>query len=131
MKQLISTEKIRKLFNITIIESCSTKNYTYMDTETEKIADQFVIKYGYGEELDSFINKLIKSQGNSLVNKTNKEIENAQASLSLEQKEIETLANSLNISENDEQVYYMIIRHAHGICSEHEYEAILGCIDMS
>lgn len=76
MKQLISTEKIRKLFNIAIIESCSTKNYTYMDTETEKIADQFVIKYGYGEELDSFINKLIKSQGNSLVNKTDKEVEN-------------------------------------------------------
>lgn len=76
MKQLISTEKIRKLFNIAIIESCSSKNYNYIDNNTEKIADKFVLRYGYGEELESFINKLIKSQGSSLVNRTDKEIEN-------------------------------------------------------
>ena len=76
LRQLISTEKIRKLFNIAIIESCYTKNYRYTNVETEKTADKFVIQYGYGEDLDSFINKLIKSQGNSLVNQTDKELEN-------------------------------------------------------
>lgn len=76
MKQLISTEKIRKMFNIAIIESCSSKNYNYVNTNTEKIADKFVVNYGYGDELESFINKLIRSQGNSLVNRSNKEIEN-------------------------------------------------------
>lgn len=76
MKQLIDTDKIRKLFNIAIIESCSSKNYNYINTDVEKIADEFVVRYGYGEELNSFIDKLIKSQGNSLVNRTNREIEN-------------------------------------------------------
>lgn len=76
LRQLISTEKIRKLFNIAIIESCHTKNYRYTNIETEKTADKFVIQYGYGGDLDSFINKLIKSQGNSLVNQTDKELEN-------------------------------------------------------
>ena len=76
LKQLIATDKIRKLFNIAIIESCSTKNFNYINNETEKVADNFVLKHGYGNELDSFINKLIKSQGNSLVNKTDNEIEN-------------------------------------------------------
>jgi len=76
MKQLISTEKIRKLFNIAIIESCSSKNYNYINNDTEKVADKFVIRYGYGEELESFINKLVKTQGNSLVNRTDKDIEN-------------------------------------------------------
>ena len=76
LRQLISTEKIRKLFNIAIIESCYTKNYRYNSIETEKAADKFVIQYGYGDELNSFIDKLIKSQGNSLVNQTDKEIEN-------------------------------------------------------
>lgn len=75
LKQLISTDKIKKLFNIAIIESCSTKNYNYINNETEKVADKFVVQYCYGDELESFINKLIKSQGNSLVNKSDKEIE--------------------------------------------------------
>ena len=76
MKQLISTEKIRKLFNIAIVESCSAKNYNYVDIKTEKVADKFVIRYGYGQSLDEFIDKLIKSQGNSLVNRTETEVEN-------------------------------------------------------
>lgn len=76
LRQLVATEKIRKLFNIATIESCATKNFRYIDVETERVADKFVLKYGYAEELDSFINKLIKSQGNSLVDKTETEIEN-------------------------------------------------------
>jgi len=75
MKQLISTEKIRKLFNIAIIESCSSKNYDYIDNDVEKVADRFVLQYGYGEELNSFINKLIKTQGNSMVNRSDSDMD--------------------------------------------------------
>ena len=42
-----------------------------------------------------------------------------------------SLEGAFHISENDEQVYYMIIRHAHGICSEHEYEAVGFEIDTN
>ena len=83
MKALVANKKIRKLFNLTILESCTTKSFSFSNSATERHADKFVIKYGYGNELDTFIGKLIQSQGNSLVNKDDAEIE----------KEIEIIVN--------------------------------------
>jgi len=71
LKALASNEKIRKLFNLSILEMCSTTSFSLIsDRKKETIADSFVVKYGYGDQLNSFIQKLIASQGNSLVNKT-------------------------------------------------------------
>lgn len=75
MRALIAEEKIRKLFNITILDSCTTKSFAFVNTKTERIADSFVIKYGYGNDLDTFIGKLISTQGNSLMNKTEGEMD--------------------------------------------------------
>lgn len=83
MRALVSNEKIRKLFNLAILESCTTKSYTFTNVKSERFADKFVLDYGYGNELDEFIGKLIKSQGNSLINKTDKELE----------KEVEIIVN--------------------------------------
>ena len=76
MRQLISNEKIRKLFNITIVESCGSKNFRYINTKKERIADKFVLNYGYGESLNEFIDKLIRTNGNSLINRSDKELDN-------------------------------------------------------
>jgi len=91
MKALVANKKIRKLFNLAILESCTTKSFAFTNTNTERHADKFVIKYGYGNELDEFIGKLIQSQGNSLINREDKEVE----------KEIEIIVNwtVLNIKE--------------------------------
>ena len=76
LKRLVSEEKIRKLFNLAILESCSTKSFTFVNANTERIADKFVIQYGYGDDLDSLIGKIIQTQGNSLINKTEAELNN-------------------------------------------------------
>ena len=73
-RALAQNNKIRKLFKLTILESCSIKNFRF-DNKKEHIADKFVVHYGYGEYLDSFIGKLIKSQGNQLVNRSDSEVE--------------------------------------------------------
>lgn len=75
MRTLVSTEKIRKLFNLAVIESCTTKSFSFTNVRKERIADKFVITYNYGEDLDAFIGKLIQTHGNSLINKTDKELE--------------------------------------------------------
>ena len=75
MRQLVSNEKIRKLFNIAVVESCCSKNFTYINTKKERIADKFVLNYGYGENLNEFIDKLIRTNGNSLVNRSKNEME--------------------------------------------------------
>lgn len=73
IKQLAANRKIRKLFNIAIIEACCSKNYEYFESNDEKIADEFVVRYGYGKDLEEFISKLIKTDGNKLINRTEEE----------------------------------------------------------
>lgn len=75
LKVLAANKKIRKLFNLTILETCNSKSFSFVsDRKKESIADQFAVKYGYGDALNSFIQKLIETQGNSLVNKTESEL---------------------------------------------------------
>ena len=71
LKVLASNKKIRKLFNLAILETCNSKSFSFVsDKRKESIADKFVVRYGYGDALNSFIQKLIESHGNSLVDKT-------------------------------------------------------------
>lgn len=74
IKQLAANKKIRKLFNIAIIEACCSKNYEYFESSDERIADEFVVRYGYGKDLEEFISKLIKTDGNKLINRTEEQM---------------------------------------------------------
>lgn len=75
LKKLIQWPKAQKLIQLIFVEACSTKNYNYINLDTERIADDFVVKVGYGDNLDEFIGKLIATQGNSLVNRTESQID--------------------------------------------------------
>lgn len=75
VKKLVKWEKAQRLFDLVIIEACSTKNFHFINVHTERMADGFVVKHGYAESLDSFVGKLINSQGNSLINRTEGEME--------------------------------------------------------
>lgn len=69
LKKLIQWSKAQKLIQLVFIEACSSKDYHQVKEDTEVIADKFVIKMGYGENLNEFITKLIATQGNHLVNR--------------------------------------------------------------
>lgn len=75
VKSLVKFNRVKKLFDLVVVEACSSKNFHYINSSTERVADQFVVKMGYGNELDNFINKLIATQGNSLVNRPENEID--------------------------------------------------------
>ena len=73
IRELCKNDTIRKLFSLALIESCITKNFNMIQSNTEIIADKHVIKFGYADSLNNFIDKLIASQGNNLVERTDKE----------------------------------------------------------
>ena len=75
VKKLCENNKIRKLFDLVIAEACSSKNFHYTNVQSERIADNFVVKMGYGTELDNFITKLIATKGNSLINRSSGEMD--------------------------------------------------------
>lgn len=75
IKKLIAWKRVQRILDLVIIEACSAKNFHYVNTDIERIADNFAVRMGYGEALDQFIDKLIKTQGNSLVNRSEGEIE--------------------------------------------------------
>lgn len=74
IKQLAANKKIRKLFNIAIIEACSSKNYEYYESTDDKVVDEFVTRYGYCNDFESLIIKLIKTNGNKLINRTEEDM---------------------------------------------------------
>lgn len=75
IKSLLNSRKVNKLFNLVFVEACNVKNFRFVRLHHELAADKFVVSQGYGENLDSFIEKLLKSQGNRLINRTEKDIE--------------------------------------------------------
>ncbi len=75
VKKLCENPKIQKIFNMVFIEACSSKNFHYSNTQTERVADKFVVTMGYGTELDNFITKLISTKGNGLINRTKSEMD--------------------------------------------------------
>lgn len=74
-KHLIQYSKVMKLFSLTFIEACTTKNFHMINVDTEREADKFVVKNGYGDDLDNFIGKLLVCHGNSLINRNDKDID--------------------------------------------------------
>lgn len=74
IKDLIKLPILRKLFTLSIIETCSQKMYS-PGLKKEREADKFVVQYGYGEELKYFIDQLVKSQGGRDVLKSDRDID--------------------------------------------------------
>lgn len=74
--QICKDDKFKKLFNLIVLDSCANKNYTSRrKLKTETIADQFAQKYGYGDSLYNFIDKLLKRRGNSIIDRTERDME--------------------------------------------------------
>lgn len=71
-KKIIRWQRARRIFQLIFIDACGSKNY-HMKHELE--ADKFVVKEGYGEQLETFIVKLLKTQGNSLIDRSEKDME--------------------------------------------------------
>lgn len=76
LRRLCQNTKLQQLFNLVIVDACGDKNYHYVNLKSERIADKFVEKIGYSDELNNFITKLISTSGNSLVNKGDYDVEN-------------------------------------------------------
>lgn len=75
-KQLIKNPKVRSILGLSIIEACSSKNFSVISVDSEAVADKFVVKMAYGDELNQLLEKIIKSQGNSLIDRTENEMDN-------------------------------------------------------
>lgn len=71
----VQNAKFRPILYPAIIEACSTKMYRYVGRSNELAADKYAKKLGYGEELNSFLNKVIVSYGNRLTQVTENEAE--------------------------------------------------------
>lgn len=93
VKKVFQWYKARKVLGFTIIEACSNKNFHAKGVREEVAADKFVIKEGYGNDLLTFINKLIAKSGNKLIDRPESEME----------KEIETIMTWVvsNVAELD------------------------------
>ena len=69
MRELCRRSMVNKLFELSIIEACSQIGYNYVRDDSEIDADKFVVKEGYGDELNNFITKLISTRGAGSVNR--------------------------------------------------------------
>lgn len=74
-QQICKIPKVAKLFKIPVYGACQSKNFNYVSERAERDADRFVVKNGYGEELNSFITKLVSYGNNRLINRTDKDID--------------------------------------------------------
>ena len=75
LRTLCSNERMRGLFKLAIIEACVNKSYSYINKDSERDADRFVIKSGYADALNNLITKLIRATGNSIVDKSVNDME--------------------------------------------------------
>lgn len=73
-KRIIKWKRAQRLLDLVVIEACSSKSFSKYSKD-ELAADKFVVKEGYGDELYTFIDKLIASFGNSMIDRTEREIE--------------------------------------------------------
>ena len=76
-KNLVRYNKsiFRNLFLIPIGIAFTCKSYRTDVFGSESVADQTVVKYGYGQYLQSFITKIIKTYGNSKINLSSGELD--------------------------------------------------------
>lgn len=75
IRKLIESEKIRKLFYIAVIEACTVDTLNYIENGRSIPIDKLIVDYGYAEDMNDLIDKIIKTQGNSIVDKDISELE--------------------------------------------------------
>jgi hypothetical protein len=75
IRKLLAWKRVQRILDLVIVDACSTKNFHYVNEHTERIADRFALKMGYGESLDQFIDKLLRSQGNGMINRPDGELD--------------------------------------------------------
>lgn len=76
VKKILKWSKARKILGLTFIEACGNKNFhNYNSLHKETEADKIVVKEGYGEDLNSFLSKLLSKKGNGLIERSEKELE--------------------------------------------------------
>lgn len=76
VKKILKWTKARRILGLAFIEASSNTNFHSSGVSTEIAADRLAIKEGYSQDLSAFINKLISKKGNSLVDRSEKELEN-------------------------------------------------------
>lgn len=74
-RELLKNKKLRTLFFPTVTNACAYKSFSFLSELEEKDADKFVVTMGYGDSLNSFLNKLLTTQGNDLIERTDREAE--------------------------------------------------------
>lgn len=76
-KKVLSERKFSTLLQLPLYESCNTKRFKIRrDNDREEyIADKFVTNYGYGQYLVTFIEKLLKTHGNSLIDRPSSDMD--------------------------------------------------------
>lgn len=75
LKTLARDDKIRTLFYFALIEACTAKNYKLETTYGDNDPNEFIYKHGYRQNYEDFVHKLINTFGNSLVDRSDKEVD--------------------------------------------------------
>ncbi len=76
LRKLVLWNKAVDLLGLNVLNACGIKNYRSKMLKKEKYADDLAVKYGYGTNLADFLDKLIVVSGNSLIDRTEKELDN-------------------------------------------------------
>ena len=74
-RNMFKHKKFRTLFFPAIVSGCGYKMFKYLGDNEEKEADKFVVKMGYGDHLNSFLDKLIRTQGNEFLQRDENDAE--------------------------------------------------------
>lgn len=76
MRALFSNAKIQQILNLVIIESCVSKCYNYINDDNVelKICEDAICKFGYKDDYNRTLDKIIRYFNNDLINRTYKEV---------------------------------------------------------
>lgn len=75
MRALFSNAKIQQILNLVIIESCVSKCYNYINDDTDlKICEDAICKFGYRDDYNRTLDKIVRYFNNDLINRSEKEV---------------------------------------------------------
>lgn len=64
-RYMLENNKFRKLMNVVVLQACGDNYYRPTEESEKSEADKFIDMLGYGDHMNSFINKLIVNKGTS------------------------------------------------------------------
>lgn len=76
-RSIMRWPRARRIFDFVAIQAASAKNYmSYKSSLKEEMeADYYAYELGYGEALEDFIQKLLETYGNEMINRREKDIQ--------------------------------------------------------